>query len=110
MELKQIVGIDIAKETFDAFIEAKGTYMAFRNNVDGFKQIVKWLKQNFGENFTDVLIVMEHTGIYSFPFEKFLHKQGISFSKVAGLKIKKSAGLVRGKSDKADAFAIARWR
>jgi transposase len=109
METKEIVGIDFSKETFDVFIETSRKHMVFRNGDYGFKQFVKWLHLSLGEDLRCVHIVMEHTGIYSFLFEKFLHQDNICFSKVSGLKIKKSAGLVRGKSDKIDAKMIARY-
>lgn len=105
MQTKQIVGIDVSKDSFDAVIEQTGEHLVFTNNMQGFKKFTRWLDQRL----SDVLVVMEHTGIYSFLLEKYLHQKGISFSKVAGIKIKKSAGLVRGKSDRTDAQMIARY-
>jgi transposase len=60
-------------------------------------------------NSSEVMIVMEHTGFYSFYFERFLHQHQIAFSKVSALEIKKSMGIARGKSDKIDARRIARY-
>ena len=109
MQVKEIVGIDFSKGTFDAVIQTSGKHQAFPNTSCGFKQFVKWLQHEIGQDLSFVLIVLEHTGIYSFLFEKFLHKKGIPFSKVAAIKIKRSSGLVRGKTDKADAKMIARY-
>jgi transposase len=53
--------------------------------------------------------VMEHTGYYSYQFELFLQEQQIVYSKVSALQIKRSVGLVRGKSDKIDAFTISHY-
>jgi transposase len=39
----------------------------------------------------------------------FLHQHQIRYTKVAALEIKRSVGLVRGKSDKIDALAISRY-
>ena len=55
------------------------------------------------------MIVMEHTGLYSYHFEKYLRAHQIRFSKVAALAIKRSLGLIRGKNDKIDAERIARY-
>ena len=52
---------------------------------------------------------MEHTGLYSYLFEQFLHSRTIAFAKVNALAIKRSIGLTRGKSDKIDARRIARY-
>ena len=55
------------------------------------------------------MIVMEHTGLYSYQLEQFLHQNHISFYQSIGLAIKRSMGLVRGKNDKIDAVRIARY-
>jgi transposase len=60
-------------------------------------------------NPSKTMIVMEHTGLYSYCFEKFLHKQQMPFCKVSALAIKRSIGLVRGKTDKLDASRIAAY-
>ena len=52
---------------------------------------------------------MEHTGLYSYQMEVFLHEHNVSFTKVSALAIKRSLGLVRGKNDKIDAQRIARY-
>ena len=52
---------------------------------------------------------MEHTGLYSCCFESFLHQHQIGFCKVSALEIKRSIGLVRGKTDKLDAVRIAEY-
>jgi transposase len=55
------------------------------------------------------MVVMEHTGLYSCCLEEFLHSHQIAFTKVSALAIKRSLGLVRGKSDKIDAARIAAY-
>ncbi|MBS1612154.1 MAG: IS110 family transposase [Bacteroidetes bacterium] len=109
METKQIVGIDVSKETFDAVFENNSIHEVFSNSTKGFGLLVKWLLRHAGKGLSGVLVVMEHTGIYSLPLEKYLYGKHIAFSKVAGIKIKRSMGLVRGKSDAADAGMIARY-
>jgi transposase len=109
MQNKEITGIDFSKKTFDVFLLSNGEHIIFRNTATGFKQFLKWLQQRLKDNFQYAHVVMEHTGIYSYLFECFMHKHQISFSKVAAVKIKKSAGLIRGKSDKNDAKMIAKY-
>jgi transposase len=55
------------------------------------------------------MMIMEHTGLYSFLFEEFLHQNQIKFCKVSALEIKRSSGLIRGKSDRIDAARIANY-
>lgn len=52
---------------------------------------------------------MEATGLYSHQLEQFLHAKSVPFVKRAPLEIKNSSGLKRGKTDKADARAIATY-
>jgi transposase len=55
----------------------------------------------------DLWVVMEHTGYYCYQFELFLQDQQIVYTKASALEIKRFVGLVRGKSDKIDAFTIS---
>jgi len=67
---------------------------------------MRWL-QKLNIDISEAMIVMEHTGLYSYRFEDFLHQQQIAFCKVSALEIKRSVGLVRGKTDRLDAARIA---
>ena len=78
------------------------------NNASGFEDLIKWLKQ-LTIDVSKLIIVMEHTGLYSYQFEQFLHRHQVSFTKISGLAIKRSMGLVRGKCDKKDAVRIAQY-
>jgi transposase len=101
--LQHIIGADLSKKTIDLFYSS---HYRIKNSNTGFTEMLKWLKaQNI--NSSEVIIVMEHTGLYSYLFESFLHKHNIRFSKVPALEIKNSMGMVRGKSDKMDAKRIA---
>jgi transposase len=70
--------------------------------------MINWLEHQ-KINPLEAMIVMEHTGLYSFCLEDFLHEHCIAFTKVNALVIKRSMGLVRGKSDKLDAARIAAY-
>jgi transposase len=107
-KVKHIIGADLSKRTIDLFCYLFNDYTRIENSLSGFKELLKWIKW-LQIKPSELMIVMEHTGLYSFCFEKFLHEHQIAFSKVNALAIKRSQGLVRGKSDKIDARRIAEY-
>ena len=106
-----IVGVDISKATLDVCIKPVGLQFTMENNNKGFRIFSKKLQPHVQPG-DEVLVVMEHTGYYSFRFEQFLRKRQIGYCKVAALEIIRSSGIKRQKSDKADAQQIAEygWR
>lgn len=109
MEIKEIVGIDFSKATFDAYIRCKAVHCQFENNPKGFKKFKQWLVMNPGKDSSGVMSLIEFTGLYSYLFEEFMHEQKLVLAKVPGLEIKKSLGIARGKSDQVDAKRIAEY-
>ena len=109
MEIKEIVGIDMSKKTFDGYIHLKGIHEAFENTVAGFRKFKKWLQKHLGKDLSAVRVVLEFTGHYTYQLEEYMHREGMFFSKASGLAIKRSLGLVRGKDDKIDAKRIAEY-
>lgn len=107
-KVQHIIGADLSKDSIDFACHLTSSHIRVDNNESGFLQLLKWLRQQ-KISIAKVMIVMEHTGIYSYVFENFLHIRHIAFTKVNALAIKRSAGLVRGKSDKLDAFRIAAY-
>jgi transposase len=107
-KVQHVIGADLSKKTIDLFCHLSGAYMRIDNNPSGFRKLTKWLQQQ-QIDCADLLIVMEHTGLYSFCLEKFLHHHQIRFTKISALAIKRSVGLARGKSDKIDARRIAEY-
>jgi len=108
MKFQHIIGADLSKESIDFFSHELQSHVRIENFLNGFRQMLKWLREQ-KINYSDVMIVMEHTGLYSYHLEAFLHKHQIAFAKVSALAIKRSLGLVRGKNDKIDAQRIARY-
>jgi len=108
MKLQHIIGADLSKESIDFLFHDRNTHLKTENGNVGFQQLLKWFSEQ-KINCSDAMIVMEHTGLYSYHLEAFLHKHHIAFAKVPALAIKKSLGLVRGKNDKVDAKRIARY-
>ena len=84
-QTKQIIGIDISKDTFNA---CYGTFntdgskvtskpRVFINNIEGFKELINWKNQHIDKTKSPVLFVMEATGVYYEKLAYFLskHKQ-----------------------------------
>ena len=108
MKLQHIIGADLSKKSVDLVCHLLKSHIQIENTATGFKDLLQWFKQQ-GINASKLMIVMEHTGLYSYCFESFLHKHQIAFCKVNALAIKRSIGLVRGKTDKLDATRIAAY-
>ena len=114
------IGIDISKKWIDVCLTLDGyikqmPHQQFDNDLKGFKAmlafITSWFKQQ-GFNKKDThtwIFCLEHTGVYSFPICNYLQKQNLHYSMVNPLHLKKSLGIRRGKSDRADAADIARY-
>lgn len=103
-----VIGIDISKATLDIFFKPGGTTFKIDNNQAGFMRLFEELKKT-ELAITEVLVVMEHTGSYSFRLEKFLKGKSIGYCKIPALEIKRSTGIVRGKNDSIDAARIAEY-
>lgn len=107
MTERLIVGVDVSKFTLDSVVMPLGAHLLTENITGGFKKWYKWVKQCAKHN--EVLVVMEHTGHYSHQFELFLQRQRTGYVKLPAVQIKQSMGVVRGKTDKVDAFRIAQY-
>ena len=110
MKITEILGVDVSKSSLDCFLYSSQLSLEpIANNEKGFKSIIKWLKKNVGKDLSGLMVVMEHTGIYTWQLEQYLHKQCIAYVKRPALDIKRSVGMVRGKSDKVDARFISKY-
>ena len=108
MQESVIVGVDVSKATLDICFKPSGYLMKIDNDKGGFEDFCLVLKKHsFSEE--KVLIVMEHTGQYSYRFENFLKCNCINYCKVPALQIKRSLGVIRGKNDKIDASRIGEY-
>lgn len=110
MKKMQIIGVDVSKNTLDYHCHGHSiTPDPVSNNVKGYREFQKWIKLKVSREKSEVLIVMEYTGIYTYNIERFLEKQGWNYVKRPALDIKRSVGMQRGKSDKADARMISKY-
>lgn len=84
----------------------KYQYLKTKNELSGFEEMLTWLKKK-KIDLSHLLVVLEHTGVYTLDLLLFLEECNISYSIVPGLEIKLSLGIQRGKNDKVDASRIA---
>jgi transposase len=109
MKFKEILGIDISKNTIDAHLYYADLHSQFENNINGFKELLKWVMKNSKAKSKELLICYEHTGIYNHKITLFLAKKKMFFAIISGLEIKRSLGIKRGKNDKIDSKVIAQY-
>jgi len=103
------IGIDVSKKTLDVYDQLHQIGTQLPNNSAGFKDLLRWIKKSHAGETSNVLICFEHTGMYSLPLAIYLTQQKHLYAMVPGLEIKRSLGIRRGKNDRADAIAIARY-
>lgn len=106
---KIFIGVDISKDTFDYFtvnenFEELGKLGVVENNRKAIKAFIKSLNELGKKN---LWICMEHTGHYGALLVQELTFASIQFSLINPIEIKRSLGLVRGKTDAIDAKRIA---
>ncbi len=97
------MGNHVSKLTLDVHLHKAGLHQQFGYDLSGFMKILAWVKSKEFKS-DDVLFRFEHTGWYCVLLGYFLHEKG---GCVNPTEIKRSMGLKRGKSDKADAKEIA---
>lgn len=108
MKARTIIGVDVSKLTLDSAVLPADESKQVANTRQGFKQWKQWMERNRQAD-NEVLVVMEHTGLYSHLFELFLQAEEISYCKKPAAEIKQSIGLIRGKNDRIDARRIAQY-
>jgi transposase len=108
-----ILGIDVSKESIDACLIRKSDGQIFEskfhNNLSGFRHLKRWCKETGCECDEGTLCCMEHTGLYTRLLVHYLVSREVGVWLESSLQIKRSMGLLRGKSDKIDAQRIARY-
>jgi transposase len=109
--VRNVIGIDISKLTFDVcflFASTKPTYATFNNDKAGCEKFLSWLERHEA---TDAHICMESTGTYSLAPALFLQSRGFLVSIVNPFLIKAfgDSELARNKTDRADALLIAKF-
>jgi transposase len=106
------LGIDIGKNSFHAAITVDGQNyfdQEIDNNASAIKKYFQEIKAKFMFKPDQLIVCMEHTGIYCYPLLDYLTKQKIRVCVEPALRIKQSQGMQRGKNDKIDSKRIARF-
>ncbi|MBK9801221.1 MAG: transposase [Bacteroidetes bacterium] len=89
------VGIDVSKLTIDVFLYNKKHHRQFSNSSRGFVEMQKWIKAELG-SLTDLIYCFEHTGWYCILLGHFLHEQGMNYSRINPIELKRSIGFKKG--------------
>jgi transposase len=102
------LGVDVSKLTLDIHCKELNIHVQIANGSLGFKMFKKWCKEA-KIDLRSSFIVMEYTGGYEYKFLQFCEAKKIQYTRISGLAIKRSLGIVRGKNDKVDARRIAQY-
>lgn len=102
------VGIDVSKLTIDVHIYNLKIHSVFANKKSGFIEMEKWIRKQ-GLSPSKVLYCFENTGWYSMTLSYFFYGLDRYYVCENALEIKRSIGLKREKSDKADSSNIAHY-
>ena len=110
--MQSYVGIDVSKLTIDVCVLNQELYQAhqqFENSPNGFAELKVWLRDKDFFSEKKSLFCMEHTGLYTRQLVSMLLQWGCNVWMESALHLKRSMGMTRGKSDKVDAYRIARY-
>lgn len=111
-----VVGIDIAKETHYARVFnfrriELDKVISFRNSLDGFDSLKKWIREVMSKhNLDNVIIGFEPTGHYWFNFAEYCRNNDLKYVMVNPFHVKRSKELddnSQTKNDRKDPKTIA---
>lgn len=107
------MGIDVSKSWLDIAVFKPSTGIVYQDRIDNTVKhvtgLLKALKLQVGMNISECLFCMEHTGKYGNAFLTASAMAELNVWVELPLQIKRSQGLVRGKSDPLDAARIAEY-
>lgn len=102
-----VIGIDVSKLTIDAHIYKRALHRVFSNTPKGYEALLLWIDKYLEAQC--YFICFEDTGHYSTNLSVYLSEKDIDYVEENPLAIKRSSGIVRGKTDRLDAGMIARY-
>ena len=107
------VGVDLGKSILAVCVlnaqEKLVLEMSIPNTKAGMETLLKRLERLPNFTMEKALFCMEHTGIYCQPLVGFFYPHSADLWLDSAVRIKHSLGIKRGKTDKADARAIAKY-
>jgi transposase len=110
METCYVLGVDMSKKDFQTCLTHDGINFSEQlvvNQPSSIANYFKGLRKQFGISYRQLVVCLEHTGIYSNPLLSFLIRHKIKVCIEPAMQIKQSQGMVRGKSDQLDARRIS---
>ncbi len=106
-----VVGLDVSKDKLDYCIINQSTlhqdYGQLANTAKGIAAFLSSVVKKLKGKREGILFCLENTGVYSMPLCYWLQASQFDYWVVSALEIKRSKGIVRGKTDKADSRDIA---
>lgn len=106
--IRHVVGIDISKKTLDLALLLDGEYtesFKIQNNPEDIKEFEKLIKK-IGCKMSNTIFCAEETGLYGEFLKQFAQQSKWRICFDSPLRIHRSLGIAKGKSDKADAYRI----
>ena len=103
--MQHTIGVDISKDTLDAYRLADGQRTQVSNDKSGHRALIKWIG---GQDFA--LVVFEATGAYHGLLERALIARGMPYTKVnpkQARRFAEAAGRI-AKTDRVDSAILAR--
>lgn len=105
--VREVIGIDVSKNTIDATFYHIKEHSVFANDHKGYVSLLSWVKKHLGDD--SYFFVFENTGNYSLKLSVFLSSKQLVYVEESPMRIKRSTGLTREKTDKLDSYMIARF-
>ena len=112
MDKKRIyIGVDVSKNTVDltVLINGESIHRVVNNTTKSLKRYLTQIKKDLGIQEMLLHIGVENTGRYSWPVLKAFCASEAFIYLLSPLHLKKSMGMVRGKTDAIDSDRIARF-
>jgi transposase len=110
METTYVIGVDMSKKDFQTCLTIDGISFCeslIENRASSIASYFQDLRKRFAFSFSQVVVCLEHTGIYATPLLSFLVQHKVRICMEPALQIRNSQGMIRGKSDQIDARRIA---
>ncbi|SHG78340.1 Transposase [Chryseolinea serpens] len=111
--VQNFVGIDVSKKWFNVYIVQKvasrHTHFQCANTPEGIIELNKHLKSSRVSLSKLTIVTIEHTGPYSKLLINFFSTHGVLLCVEMGVRIKRSLGTAKGKSDDIDAKRITEY-
>ena len=105
--VREVVGIDVSKNTLDATLYHVKQHAVFTNDDKGYAQLLSWVSDQL--EVSSYFFIFENTGNYSLKLSVFLSSKDLVYVEESPMRIKRSTGLTREKTDKLDSYMIARY-